>query len=520
MIKKENLDKTSAWPFVEAKKMLRERKTYIEKKGKITLQTGYGPSGLPHIGTFGEVARTSMIVNALKHLTDLPTEIITFSDDMDGLRKVPDNVPEKQLLEKNLHKPLTKVPDPFKKFKSFGEHNNEMLKNFLNNFKFNYNFKSSTDLYKSGFFNSSLQIILENYDGIMNIILPTLGKERQKTYCPFLPICPKTGHVLEIPVKEINKEKSNIIFDNKGDDLEVSILDGNCKLQWKVDWAMRWYALDVDFEMYGKDLIESAILSTKIIKLIGKTQPSGFAYELFLDEKGEKISKSKGNGITIDQWLNYASPESLSLYMYQNPKRAKKLYKEIVPKTVDEYLELIEKAKNQTELQLLMNPLWHVHESKIPNENLIMSFSMLLNLVETSNANNKELLWKFVKRYKKNILEKYYPIFDNLVEYAIKYFNEVIKEKKNYKTPNKEEKLALNALVKTLDKCNDEMSPEDIQTLIYSTGKDNGYAENLRDWFKLIYQVVFGDENGPRMGFFISFFGVKETKDLIIDKIK
>ena len=520
MIKKENLEKTSAWPFVEAKKLLRERKSIIEKKGKITLQTGYGPSGLPHIGTFGEVARTSMMVNALKHLTDLPTEILTFSDDMDGLRKVPENVPNKELLEENLHKPLTQVPDPFKKFKSFGEHNNEMLKDFLNNFKFIYNFKSSTKLYKSGFFNPSLEVILKNYEGIMNIILPTLGKERQKTYSPFLPICPETGRVLEIPVKEINEKKSIIIFDNKGKDLESSVLDGNCKLQWKVDWAMRWYALDIDFEMYGKDLIESAILSSKIIKLIGKTNPSGFAYELFLDEKGEKISKSKGNGITIDQWLQYASPESLSLYMYQNPKRAKKLYNEIVPKAVDEYLDSIEKAKNQDELQLLMNPAWHVHNSTVPQENIIMSFSMLLNLVETSNADNKELLWKFVKKYKENISEKDHPIFDNLVDYAIKYFNDIIKAKKKYKTPNLEEKKALESLVKTLETCNDEMSPEDIQTLIYSTGKENGYAENLRDWFKLIYQVVFGDENGPRMGFFISFFGVKETKDLIINKIK
>ena len=275
MIKKENLEKTSAWPFVEAKKLLRERKSIIEKKGKITLQTGYGPSGLPHIGTFGEVARTSMMVNALKHLTDLPTEILTFSDDMDGLRKVPENVPNKELLEENLHKPLTQVPDPFKKFKSFGEHNNEMLKVFLNNFKFIYNFKSSTKLYKSGFFNPSLEVILKNYEGIMNIILPTLGKERQKTYSPFLPVCPDTGQVLEIPVKEINTENSKIIFDNNGKELEKSILDGNCKLQWKVDWAMRWYALDIDFEMYGKDLIESAILSSKIIKLIGKTNPSG-----------------------------------------------------------------------------------------------------------------------------------------------------------------------------------------------------------------------------------------------------
>jgi lysyl-tRNA synthetase, class I len=520
MIKKENLDKTSAWPFVEAQKMLRERKSFIEKKGKITLQTGYGPSGLPHIGTFGEVARTSMMVNALKHLTDIPTEIITFSDDMDGLRKVPDNVPQKELLEKNLHKPLTQVPDPFKKFNSFGEHNNEMLKNFLDNFNFKYNFKSSTDLYKSGFFNSSLQIILENYEGIMNIILPTLGKERQKTYSPFLPICPDTGHVLEIPVTDIDIEKSKIIFDNNGKKFEKSIFDGNCKLQWKVDWAMRWYALDVDFEMYGKDLIESAILSTKIIKLIGKSNPSGFAYELFLDEKGEKISKSRGNGITIDQWLNYASPESLSLYMYQNPKRAKKLFKEIVPKAVDEHLDFIEKAKNQNQLQLLMNPVWHVHNSEIPKENMIMSFSMLLNLVETSNADSKELLWKFVKKYKTNISEKEHPIFDNLVGYAIKYFNDVIKAKKKYKIPNNNEKLALESLIKTLEKCNDQMTPEDIQTLIYSAGKENGYSESLREWFKLIYEVVFGDENGPRMGFFISFFGVKETKDLIINKIK
>ena len=520
MIKKENLDKTSAWPFVEAKKMLRERKSFIEKKNKISLQTGYGPSGLPHIGTFAEVARTSMVVNAIKQITDIPTEIITFSDDMDGLRKVPENVPQRELLEKNLHRPLTQVPDPFEKFNSFGEHNNEMLKSFLDNFGFSYKFKSSSALYKSGFFNESLQKILENYDGIMNIIMPTLGKERQKTYSPFLPICPETGHVLEIPVKQIDKKNLKIVFDNRGKKLETSILNGNCKLQWKVDWAMRWYALDIDFEMYGKDLIESAILSSKIIKLIGKSNPSGFAYELFLDEKGEKISKSKGNGITIDQWLEYASPESLSLYMYQNPKRAKKLYREIVPKAVDEYLDFIEKANSQNELQLLMNPVWHVHNSKVPKEKMIMSFSMLLNLVETSNANTKELLWKFVKKYKKDILEKEHPIFDNLVNYAIKYFNDVIKLKKKYKVPNEKEKLALNALVKVLGECDDKMSPEEIQTKIYSSGKENGYSENLREWFKLIYEVVFGVENGPRMGFFISFFGVNETKDLIINKIK
>ena len=519
MIDKANIEKTNAWPFVEAKKILRERKKYIDQKGKIILQTGYGPSGLPHIGTFGEVARTSMIVNALNKLTDLPKEIITFSDDMDGLRKIPENIPNKDILENNLHKPLTVVPDPFKKFNSFGEHNNEMLKNFLNNFNFKYTFKSSTELYKSGFFNETLKLILKKYNDIMDIIIPTLGKERQKTYSPFLPICPDTGVVLEIPVLEIDYGNSKIIFDNHGKRLENSILDGYCKLQWKVDWAMRWYALDVDFEMYGKDLIESAILSTKIIKILGKTNPSGFAYELFLDEKGEKISKSKGNGITIDEWLEYASPESLSLFMYQNPKRAKKLYKEIVPKAVDEYLDFIEKGKNQNELEMLSNPVWHVHNGMIPKENTIMTFSMLLNLVEASNANSKELLWKFVKKYKSNILEKDHPIFDMLIEYAIKYFNDVIKKYKKYKKPNSEEKKALEELVLVLEKCSDRMLPEEIQTQIYTVGKENGYKENLRDWFKLIYEVVFGDENGPRMGFFISFFGVKETQQLIKDKI-
>jgi len=520
VIDKANIEKTNAWPFVEAKKILRERKKNIDKKGKIILQTGYGPSGLPHIGTFGEVARTSMIVNALNHLTDLPKEIITFSDDMDGLRKIPDNVPQKEKLKKYLHKPLTMVPDPFQKYLSFGEHNNEMLKKFLNQFNFKYNFKSSTELYKSGYFNDALKLVLNNYKEIMNIIIPTLGKERQKTYSPFLPICPNTGVVLEIPVLKIDEKNSKIIFDNNGEKLESSILDGNCKLQWKVDWAMRWYALDVDFEMYGKDLIESAILSSKIIKILGKTNPSGFAYELFLDEKGEKISKSKGNGITIDEWLSYASPESLSLFMYQNPKRAKKLYREIVPKAVDEYLDFIEKGKSQNELQILLNPVWHVHNGTIPKENIIMTFSMLLNLVEASNANSKELLWKFVKKYKPNILDKDYPIFDKLIEYAIKYFNDVIKKNKKYKKPNLEEKKSLEALVVALKECSDEMQPEEIQTKIYTVGKENGYKENLRDWFRLIYEVVFGDENGPRMGFFISFFGVKETQELIKDKIK
>jgi len=515
VIDKSTIQATSSWPFVEARKLVKERQEIYSKKGKITLQTGYGPSGLPHIGTFAEVARTTMMVNAIRQLTDIPTEIITFSDDMDGLRKIPDNIPNKEILEKNLHKPLTSIPDPFKKFKSFGEHNNEMLKDFLDKFKFSYIFKSSTDTYKKGLFNEALLLVLEKYDQIKEIILPTLGKERQKTYSPFLPICPETGKVLEVPIIEIKKKEGKIIYDNNGNKVETEVINGKCKLQWKVDWAMRWYAFDVDYEMYGKDLIESAILSGKICQILGKKSPNGFAYEMFLDEKGEKISKSKGNGITIERWLSYASPESLSLYMYQNPKRAKKLYEDVVPKAVDEYLDYINKFEEQDTQHRLLNPVWHVHNGKPPKERLIMPFSVLLNLVGTSNATNKDTLWKFIKKNKKDIKISDYPIFDSLLTYALKYFADIVKPKKKYRKPNEAEKKALKDLVDRLKKCEDQMDPEAIQTIVYSVGKDNGYKENLREWFKAIYEIIFGDQNGPRMGFFISFFGIKETIELI-----
>jgi len=511
---------TSSWPFVEARKLIKERKKIYEKKGKITLQTGYGPSGLPHIGTFAEVARTIMMVNAIKQIINIPTEIIAFSDDMDGLRKVPDNVPNQEILKRNLHKPLTSIPDPFKKFKSFGEHNNEMLKNFLNRFKFNYIFKSSTDTYKEGLFNSALLLVLEKYEQIIEIILPTLGKERQKTYSPFLPICPETEQVLKVPIVEIKKKEGKIIYKNGDKKIETEVTNGKCKLQWKVDWAMRWYVFDVDYEMYGKDLIESAVLSSKICQALGKKSPNGFAYEMFLDEKGEKISKSKGNGITIEQWLKYASPESLSLYMYQNPKRAKKLYSDVVPKAVDEYLACIDKFSEQDIQHRLLNPVWHVHNGKPPKEKSIMPFSVLLNLVGTSKATDKEVLWKFIKKYKKDIKVADHPILDSLVEYALKYFEDIVKPNKKYRKPNEKEKKALKDLVSRLKNCKDQMDPEAIQTIVYSVGKDNGYKENLREWFKAIYEIIFGDQNGPRMGFFISFFGIKETIELINKYIK
>ena len=514
------IQSTSSWPFVEIRKLLKDRKDIIKTKNKITFQTGYGPSGLPHIGTFGEVARTSMMINVLKHIQKIDHELITFSDDMDGLRKVPDNIPNDEVLKKNLDKPLTSIPDPFGKYQSFGEHNNEMLKEFLKKFKFDFIFKSSTFNYKKGVFNNSLMRVLEKYEEVMNIILPTLRDERKKTYCPFLPICPETGKVLQIPLISMDPKKGTVVFKNKDKKLETNILDGNCKLQWKVDWAMRWFTFDVDFEMYGKDLTESAILSNKICRILGKIPPNGFAYELFLDEKGEKISKSKGNGISIEQWLRYASPESLSLYMYPNPKRAKKLYSEVVPKTVDEYLSLIEKYPNQKEKDQIINPVWHVHNGNPPKEKIVMPFSMLLNLVGSSNADSKQILWKFINKFHKEIKSKDYPILDGLTEYAINYFKDKVEPNKKFKTPNDKEKQALKNLALKLEEVDQKSNPEDIQTVVYSVGKENGYEKNLRDWFKLIYQVLFGEEDGPRMGFFVSFFGLKETIGLINDKIK
>ena len=513
------IQSSSAWPFVEIRKLLKERKNLIKEKNKIIFQTGYGPSGLPHIGTFGEVARTTMMINALRHINNTSTELITFSDDMDGLRKVPDNIPNDEILKNNLGKPLTSIPDPFGKFKSFAEHNNTMLKEFLNKFNFEFSFKSSTENYKNGTFNESLKRVAEKYEDIMSIILPTLRTERRKTYSPFLPVCPETGKVLEIPMLNLEKKTGRITFDNSGKKIQTSIFDGNCKLQWKVDWAMRWFTFDVDFEMYGKDLTESAILSSKVCKILGKIPPNGFAYELFLDEKGEKISKSKGNGITIDEWLNYASPESLSLYMYQNPKRAKKLYSDVVPKAVDEYLSFVEKFPEQKEKDKLLNPVWHVHNGKPPKEKIVMSFSMLLNLVGSSNADDKKILWKFINRFHKNVNPESNPVLDSLTVHAIKFFKDKLKPKKNYKKPDEKEKIALTNLALKIKKINENTPPEEIQTLVYSVGKENGYEKNLRDWFKLIYQVLFGDIDGPRMGFFISFFGVKETIKLIKDKI-
>ncbi len=507
---------SKSWPFVEASRIISNAKKANKKT--INLQTGYGPSGLPHIGTFGEVARTTMIVNAIKSISDFEVNLIAFSDDMDGLRKVPDNVPNQDILEINLNKPLTAIPDPFGTDKSFGAHNNNKLQEFLDRFGFQYNFKSATDLYKSGFFDEQIINVLENYEEVTKLVLPTLGEERRKTYSPFLPVCPDTGRVLEVEIKSLDKINKSIVYNSNDKEYETLITGGNCKLQWKVDWAMRWIALNIDYEMYGKDLIPTFQLSSKICKVLGGKPPENFFYELFLDQNGEKISKSKGNGLTIDEWLSYAPEETLSYFMYQNPRRAKKLFFEVIPKSTDEFLSYANKFDNQTLEERLENPIWHIFNGKNGIGSVPITYNLILNLVSASGKEDPEIILDFIRKYKVDINDKSINFINKLIKGVIKYNKDIISDKIKFKNPNKEEIAIFNDLVISLKKLMHETNAETIQTEIYKIGKKHKF-ENLRDWFKLIYQVLFGKDDGPRFGTFVAIYGVEKTINLINEKI-
>jgi lysyl-tRNA synthetase, class I len=425
---RELAETSNAWPFEEARKIVARLKK--RPKDEVIFETGYGPSGLPHIGTFGEVARTTMVRHAFRVLTDdkIKTRLIAFSDDMDGFRKVPDNVPNQEMLQKHLGKPLTQVPDPFGTHPSFGQHNNARLRAFLDAFGFDYEFLSSTECYKSGRFDKALLTMLERFEAVMKIMLPSLREERAQTYSPFLPVCPRTGVVLQVPVVAHDAKAGTISYDDPetGERITTLVTGGRCKLQWKPDWAMRWYALDIDYEMAGKDLIDSVKLSAEICRALGGTPPEGFNYELFLDEKGQKISKSKGNGLTIDEWLRYASPESLSLFMYREPKAAKRLYFDVIPRHVDEYQQFLDGYQRQDDKQRLSNPVWHIHAGNPPKPDMPITFTMLLTLVSSSNAENAETLWGFIGRYRPGVTPQTHPKLDAMVGYAIHYFRDFV----------------------------------------------------------------------------------------------
>jgi lysyl-tRNA synthetase class 1 len=484
----------------------------------VIFETGYGPSGLPHMGTFGEVARTTMVRAAFRALTEdrWPTRLICFSDDMDGLRKVPDNVPNKEMLSEDLGKPLTVVRDPFGEHPSFGQHNNARLMAFLDGFGFEYEFVSSTECYRSGRFDAALLTALERFDAIQAVMLPTLGPDRRATYSCFLPISPSTGRVLQVPTLERDVARGTIVFeDEDGARVETRVTGGAVKLQWKPDWAMRWAALGVDYEMSGKDLIDSVKASSRICRALGAEPPEGFNYELFLDEKGEKISKSKGNGLTMEQWLKYGAPESLAYYMFQSPRSAKKLYFDVVPRATDEYLQQLDAFGRQEPKQQIENPVWHVHSGAPPDRSPPVTFGLMLNLVSAANASDKAILWGFLSRYAPGATPQSEPLLDRLAGYAINYYEDFVRPNKRFRAPDARERAALEDLASRLrampQDCRDG---EAIQNQVYEVGKAAGF-EPLRGWFQALYEVLLGQEQGPRFGSFVAIFGIGRTLELI-----
>ncbi|MDJ0612390.1 MAG: lysine--tRNA ligase [Rhizobiaceae bacterium] len=514
---KEIAQTSKAWPFEEAKRLVKrfEQSGYPEE---VLFETGYGPSGLPHIGTFGEVARTTMVMNAFRVLTEnkIPTRILCFSDDMDGMRKIPGNVPNGEMLKKYLNKPLSRVPNPFDSdHESFAAHNNAKLCEFLDSFGFEYEFASSTEYYTTGKFNDMLLKAVEKYQDIMDVMLPTLGPERQATYSPFLPISPSTGNVLYVPMKSVDAENGTITFDDEdGSEVTLPVIDGNVKLQWKPDFGMRWAALNVHFEMYGKDHQINSNLYDKICRILGVRPPDHFIYELFLDDKGEKISKTKGNGIAIEEWLEYASPNSLSLFMYQKPKTAKRLYFDVIPRQVDEYFQHLAAFDGQDDKAKLNNPVWHIHGGNPPKADMPINFTMLLNLVSASNASDKDTLWGFISQYADGVTPESHPELDELVGYAIRYFEDFVRPTKTFRAPSDQERAALEDLKTKLAALDPTADGEAIQTEIFTVGKDHGF-ENLREWFQALYQILLGQDQGPRFGSFAALYGIDKTIEMI-----
>ena len=509
---------SKAWPFEEARRVLKRFAKAPPEKGYVLFETGYGPSGLPHIGTFGEVARTTMIRRAFEVISDIPTRLICFSDDLDGMRKVPGNVPNPDQLTPHLQKPLTRVPDPFGTHDSFGDHNNAMLRRFLDTFGFEYEFISATDFYTSGQFDAVLLRAAERYDEIMAVMLKSLREERRQTYSIFLPIHPDTGRVMYVPIKEVDAKAGTITFDDEdGTEMTLPITGGNVKLQWKPDFGARWAALGVDFEMYGKDHSTNTPIYDSICRILGVPAPEHFTYELFLDENGQKISKSSGNGVSIDEWLTYASTESLAYFMYQKPKTAKRMYFDVIPKAVDEYHQQLRAFEGQDMAQRLNNPVWHIHGGDVPKSNMVVPFSMLLNLASVSSAEEKSQLWGFIQRYAPDTNPQSNPDMDRAAEHAVRYYNDFVKPTKTYRAASGIERAALQDLRDQLAAYDGPVDDEALQSIVYACGRER--FDPLRSWFSALYEVLLGAAQGPRFGGFIALYGIQETVALIDDAL-
>ncbi|MFL6858288.1 MAG: lysine--tRNA ligase [Allosphingosinicella sp.] len=511
---------SKAWPYEEARKLL---KRYPDgpPAGEIVFETGYGPSGLPHLGTFQEVARTLMVRHALSEMVDWPSRLIAFSDDMDGMRKVPPGVPHQEMMHQHLDQPLSRVPDPYGcGHPSYAAHNNNLLRDFLDRFGFDYEFLASSDCYGSGRFDAALRQVLRRWDAILDVMLPTLREERRRTYSPILPIAPGSGKVLQVPVTLVDAEAGLVRYADPETGLEVeqSILGGGAKLQWKVDWAMRWVALGVDYEMSGKDLIDSVTQSSKIARVLGGRPPEGFNYELFLDENGEKISKTRGNGVTIDEWLTYAPEESLVFYLYREPRKAKQLSFGIIPKAVDEYQQFLAAYPGQPVEQQLGNPVHHVHSGAVPPARMPLNFALLLNLVGVASTDDKDLIWAFVKRYAPAASPETHPELDALIGHALTYFRDFVAGSLRKRPPDAKEEAALRDLDARLAVLPAGASAEEIQNLVFEVGKAHDF-ETLRDWFRALYETLLGTSQGPRMGSFIALYGIEDSRKLIAEAL-
>ncbi|MDC3363853.1 lysine--tRNA ligase [Planktomarina temperata] len=505
---------SKAWPFEEARRILKRFEKKLPEKGYVLFETGYGPSGLPHIGTFGEVARTTMIMRAFQELSDIPTRLVCFSDDLDGMRKVPGNVPNPERLTAHLQRPLTSVPDPFEEYESFGHHNNAMLRRFLDTFGFEYDFISATEFYQSGQFDQILLCAVEKYDDIMKVMLASLREERQKTYSIFLPIHPETGRVLYVPMKSVDAKNGTITFDTEeGEEMTLPVTGGNVKLQWKPDFGARWAALGVDFEMYGKDHSTNTPIYDKICRILGQPAPEHFSYELFLDENGQKISKTSGNGVSIDEWLTYASTESLSYFMYLKPKTAKRMHFDVIPKAVDEYHQQLRAYEGQDDKARLNNPVWHIHGGDVPVSKMVVPFSMLLNLASVSGAEDKDQLWGFIKRYAPEASAETHADLDAAAGFAVRYYNDFVKPAKVYRAPTDLEREALIALRDGLKAWDQGLDGDALQSLVFACGRER--FDPMRDWFKALYEVLLGASQGPRFGGFIALLGIEESIALI-----
>jgi lysyl-tRNA synthetase class 1 len=511
---------SKAWPYEEARKLLKRWPEGKPAGAPVIFETGYGPSGLPHIGTFNEVARTSFVRHAYEELTGgAATRLIAFSDDMDGLRKVPENVPNQAMLNEYLGKPLTQIPDPFGTDESFAAHNNAMLRRFLDRFGFDYEFASSTDYYTSGRLDDMIRQVLRGWDAIMGVMLPTLREDRRQTYSPLLPISPSSARVLQVPVTVVDAEAGLIAFnDEDGSRVQQSALGGAGKLQWKVDWAARWVALGIDYEMAGKDLIDSVTQSGKIARTLGGRAPEGFNYEMFLDEKGEKISKSKGNGLTLDEWLRYGSEPSLAFYIYREPKRAKSLHIGLIPRAVDEYWQFRGNYPDQAIEQKLGNPVHHIHAANVPTETLPLTYGLLLNLVSLPGVADKDTAWRFVQRYAPGTSPTSDPELDELIGLAVNYARDFVLPTLQRRAPTETEAEALRDLDGELAKLPPDASAEDIQTQVFEVGKRHPF-DSLRSWFQALYETLLGASQGPRMGSFIALYGIDNSRRLIAEAL-